>query len=383
MKVVLFHRQWTEYRQPVYRALERMEGLEVRFCFDLPPCPADAPSKVIAGNPLGLWWNWRHERKIGIYFSPGLIMELLRFRPQVILSEDGSNVVNNAILVALRSIIGCRLVLWGLGNIPGRKVSPYKRLAWPLIRFLWRQADAIVSYSSYGARFYTSNGAKPAKVFIAANALELGDVATRMSEVRLGTELADLLRGRRLVLYLGRLVATKRPRDVIDVARRFHAAGHNDVVFLIVGSGPERPRLEQEIELEGLPNCKVLRGVSLEAATKYLRWAEVCVVPGEGGLVYNHALAHGVPVVATGGDGTEFDLIADGVNGRLVERADLEALTSAVREVLAHPHYKHHAAATAGKLPTIAGLAVALQAALTYACRAQSAPTACDSVNNR
>ena len=54
----------------------------------------------------------------------------------------------------------------------------------------------------------------------------------------------------------------------------------------------------------------------------YYRAADVLLIPGRGGIVMSEAMAFGLPVVVHQADGTEYDLVLDGVTGlRLSEGA--------------------------------------------------------------
>ena len=53
--------------------------------------------------------------------------------------------------------------------------------------------------------------------------------------------------------------------------------------------------------------------------SSYFFNADVFILPGAGGLAINEALAHGLPIVSTTGDGTIVDLLDQGVNGYFLE----------------------------------------------------------------
>ena len=64
--------------------------------------------------------------------------------------------------------------------------------------------------------------------------------------------------------------------------------------------------------------------------------ADVMVLPSEyepWALVVNEAMAAGCPVVASDVVGAAWDMVADGVCGRLFPSGDLAALTGALRDV--------------------------------------------------
>jgi glycosyltransferase involved in cell wall biosynthesis len=80
--------------------------------------------------------------------------------------------------------------------------------------------------------------------------------------------------------------------------------------------------------------------VSLEELTRLYREADLLVLPSiwqeSYGLPIAEAMASGVPVLASRCGGVP-ELVEDGVTGRLVPRLDLDALVSALREMLQDP----------------------------------------------
>jgi glycosyltransferase involved in cell wall biosynthesis len=85
------------------------------------------------------------------------------------------------------------------------------------------------------------------------------------------------------------------------------------------------------------PSIRLIGYVPDDALPSLYRNADVFVLPsksGEGfGLVVLEAMASGLPVIATKSGGV-IDLVADGVNGRLVPPNDARALARALSELV-------------------------------------------------
>jgi len=62
------------------------------------------------------------------------------------------------------------------------------------------------------------------------------------------------------------------------------------------------------------------------------------VLPGTGGLAISEAMAHGLPVICSIGDGVESDLIDVGVNGYIVEPGDEKQLADTIADIFSNPH---------------------------------------------
>lgn len=110
----------------------------------------------------------------------------------------------------------------------------------------------------------------------------------------------------------------------------------------IVGEGPERPALENQIKQLGLTDCVRLVGFQ-KNPYQYMAAADVFVLSSlyEGfGNVIVEAMASGAPVVATDCPYGPSEIIEDGVHGLLVPPANAEALSQAMIRILTDPVLK-------------------------------------------
>ena len=154
--------------------------------------------------------------------------------------------------------------------------------------------------------------------------------------------------GEKVVVSVGRLVATKRFDLVLEVARRVADAGV-PVRFLVVGGGPERSALEQRSIAMGLDDRVRFVGPVAEPGGYYLGGdALLNTSDSEGGgpMVVVEALLAGLPVVATEVGGAP-ELLADPINGRVASRGDADALARLLLEQLAEPDRRVERAARA------------------------------------
>jgi glycosyltransferase involved in cell wall biosynthesis len=124
-------------------------------------------------------------------------------------------------------------------------------------------------------------------------------------------------------LWAGRLVAYKRPDIAVEAAR---LSGEQ---LVIVGSGPERARLEPTAP----PNVRFVGHVSDAELRDLMGAAHALVFPGEEdfGIAPVEALAAGTPVVAYGAGGA-LDYIESDVNGLLCGVQDADAFARAMKE---------------------------------------------------
>ena len=132
------------------------------------------------------------------------------------------------------------------------------------------------------------------------------------------------------VLYVGRLARKKGLEYLIE------AMAEVDSQLTIVGSGPERSRLER-LAAETDADIIFEGEVDPDEVGDYYQSAAVFVLPsieGEGmPNVILEAMAWGVPIVATRSGGVP-TLINDGSNGFLVSMRDPNALSNRINELL-------------------------------------------------
>jgi glycosyltransferase involved in cell wall biosynthesis len=176
-------------------------------------------------------------------------------------------------------------VLWTTSHVPGGRDAVAATLA----------AARLVLANSHG---------------IAALAAAHGARQTRV--VRLGTDLPDLPgapgsradgspRARPLLVTVGHLVARKRHADVIQALSRVP-----DADYLVIGDGPERPRLEALAGRLGVADRVEFAGqLPPDDALRRARTAQVFVMPSTDeafGVAYIEAMAAGIPAIAAAGE---------------------------------------------------------------------------------
>jgi len=232
-------------------------------------------------------------------------------------------------------------ILWT--GIWMRLQTLFHRLAWPLTRYIYRHADAIVVYGEHVKRYLMSEGVPGERIFVAAHAVDNEAYNRPVSEEEkqaLRRQL-NIAPGKKIVLYLGRLVEEKGLPYLLEA---FALLQRDDAVLVLVGTGPEKARLEQLAQELGIAaNVRFVGYVPPERTALYYAIAWVYVLPSittpyfkePWGLVVNEAFNQGVPVIATEAVGAAAGgLVQDGVNGFMVPERDSVALAQALQRIL-------------------------------------------------
>jgi phosphatidylinositol alpha-1,6-mannosyltransferase len=148
------------------------------------------------------------------------------------------------------------------------------------------------------------------------------------------------LQGRRVLLTVGRLSADERGKghDKIISALPDLITDHPDLIYVVVGDGDDRPRLEAVARQNAVNDHVLFAGaVAPEELADYYRLATVFVMPSvqEGfGIAFLEAAASGIMPIGGNGDGS-VDALADGVIGMTVDPTSQTQLVAAIRTALA------------------------------------------------
>jgi glycosyltransferase involved in cell wall biosynthesis len=138
-----------------------------------------------------------------------------------------------------------------------------------------------------------------------------------------------------VVLAAGRFVGYK---NFPLLLRAFARVQPEDARLLILGEGPERPRIEREIARLGLGARARIVGYVAEP-WRYYAQARCFALSSDSesfGLVVVEAMANGAAVVATDCEGPR-EILRDGAFGRLVPTGDERTLAAAITAALADP----------------------------------------------
>jgi colanic acid/amylovoran biosynthesis glycosyltransferase len=151
--------------------------------------------------------------------------------------------------------------------------------------------------------------------------------------------------GRSTVLFVGRLTEKKGLRYALEALDLAVARGI-DVGLDVIGDGPLRPAIEQQVAHLGLGDRVRLLGARPHGeVAAAMRVAQVLVAPSivaasgdQEGIpnVVKEAMATGLPVVSTLHGGVP-ELVDDGVSGYLVAERDAAALADRLADLLGHP----------------------------------------------
>jgi glycosyltransferase involved in cell wall biosynthesis len=344
LKLAIVYIVCYRYRVPIFRRLTEHPDLNVKvFVGSGLPGTKMENAENLDGLDVTVSQTWYKrlkstDRDVALLFNPLQPWRLLRFNPDVILIQGGEP-INNLPLMLYAKLFRKPVVWWTLGEIRGQKYSRSGKLFRTATQFLERRATAFLGYSSVAVDYFLRMGYAARRCFNLVNVVDTNKVEAEIVKTR--DEVEPLreqlgLRGKRVVLYVGAIMKTKKLDRLI---RAFASLPdpHDDLRLLVVGDGPFRAECEQIAAQQGVANRTIFTGAVYEGVARYFQLANLVVLPGMGGLVVSEAMTHGLPIISSVGDGSEFDLIVDGENGYAIGEHGDEELADAMRRVLDSP----------------------------------------------
>ena len=320
LRIAVLQRVCPSYRVALFRQFSETKHVDFRLFIgeDIPESKVKSAADLTSIKYIKL--NTRFIQ-IGHRIFPwhkGLVDELRHFAPDVILCEGESHFLGylQAIYYKLLYNKKVGLMHWCFISLPG-ELHRLGSVPFKIKSFFRRYFDAFVVYSSYSKQRLIELGQPQEKIFVATN---VGDVqkflqmSASLTESKSEARKKLKLPERFTVLYSGTLDENKRPSMLLDMAKVCDSEKFN---FVLLGNGLLFDFLQDRVSHEQLSNV-FLPGRVVEDLSLYYRAADVLLIPGRGGIVMSEALAFGVPVIVHQADGTEYDLIQEGITGLYV-----------------------------------------------------------------
>lgn len=145
-------------------------------------------------------------------------------------------------------------------------------------------------------------------------------VQTNPVTIQLPQKGVDLNSKEKIILYVGRLEPEiKKPQRIMDMWKLLHKQ-FSEWQLVIVGDGPEKKRLEEEIETENITNVKL---VGFQNPQPYYEKASILLLTSETEgfpLVLAEAMSYGVVPCVYDSFPASSDIVKDGQNGILIPK---------------------------------------------------------------
>ncbi len=317
--VVILQTVSPDYRQAVWQTLTRLSPHRVLIIAGTRYFSPSIVTRHRDGSALLLVQNrFLFNHRVLVQRLP--VRALLR--ADVVIAELNPRIVTTWLVLIARRLMGRRSVLWGhafSGSGPSGNADRVRRL-------MRRMADTLVVYTE-SERTAVSRHTPHRDVVVAPNALFTRE---QMQPRPTSRPVRDFV-------YVGRLIADKRPdllvRAFLRAADRLPPGSR----LLMVGDGPLRDQLEREVADAGLGDrVKFLGHVGdLEGLRGIYLTALASVSPGYVGLSIIQSLAFGVPMIIADHEphSPEIEAADPGLNCVFFRAGSVSALADALLAV--------------------------------------------------
>jgi glycosyltransferase involved in cell wall biosynthesis len=223
-----------------------------------------------------------------------------------------------------------------------------------LFRTLLRPA-VLLPVGTESERWLRSNGLR-GRGFIAPYAVE--NDAFRAQAVTNPAERQRLRRsfeipddGGPVILFVGRLIATKQPELLLDAFRVVRRGRRCTLLF--VGGGILEEMLRARVSQDAIPDVVFAGFRNQSEIAEAYACADVLALPSAGetwGLVVNEAMNFQLPVVVSDRVGCAADLVRQGQTGYVVDHRSTDALADRLALLVDDPALRAQLGARAGEL---------------------------------
>lgn len=228
-----------------------------------------------------------------VHLNLGLVVWLLRFRPDVIISNEMG--VRTIIAILYGKLARVPVWVWWGGTMHSERNTDGVRAR--LRRFLVRHVSRWISYGMTSTEYLESLGVRREQILQIQNCVphETFQAAPQ------GPPAWFVDGPRPVILTVSQLIQRKGLDKLIESCGRLASRG-KQFTLVIVGRGPEKDKLLDLAKANGIEHFEILPNQSQQTLNKILRSADVFVFPtleDVWGLVVNEALWAGAPVLCS------------------------------------------------------------------------------------
>ncbi len=332
IKAVFLTRVIQVWRLPIFQRLEASQVLDVQFWYG----PDFEGTKVVSAKRFGNIRNVKllsfriklnsRNGVIAMPFSPFLFFKLVICKPDVVVSEGASNLINALIGFVYCKIFKKKFVWWSLGKVVNRNYDLKRSFVDRLVVYLERNSDRILTYSSEGMKYFRSIGIEEDQIVVAVNVIDTDSKLLEIANRKVDERIYSLYKNCGFkILFVGAITKEKDIDKLLFAQKQLNRLGLNTTV-IILGDGPFKKDLIKLSEDLNIINVDFIDG-TFENSFDYFSMADLFVLPGLGGLAISEAMCFGLPVIASIGDGCEVDLVTE-ENGIVDRNMTAEMLTS-------------------------------------------------------
>lgn len=274
----------------------------------------------------------------------GVTVTFLKDLKKKIKHERPTGVVvlfNPAILSFVDVLLYCKkhhipYGIWSCGYVRPKINGLVEKIRNVILDFFDQKAQIHIAYHSLRKESLLSKGIDNSKIFIAQNTINIESIVSSydLNEIN-AKRFNDALN----ILFVGALIENKNLKTAMRAVETI-IEKNNNISFTIVGGGQIYNDLieyrncllhKEHFHILGPKYGEELRSLFLKS--------DLFLLTGSGGLAINEAMAYGLPIISTIGDGSIKDLIYE--NGYLLSQIeDVNEIMKCILNFIALPKEK-------------------------------------------
>jgi glycosyltransferase involved in cell wall biosynthesis len=352
-----------QYQAPLLRRISEEPGIDLTVFFT---SNFSSQQYVDKGFGVDVKWDvplldgYRHEflpalwdeRKTGptSQFNYGIFSRLFGNKIQPgfdVLWVHGYSTLNTLQAIFFAKMLGIPVLLRAESRFQAKGNVGLKPAAKRVFFGLLRQfVDGALTIGSSNAAYWKHYLGENVPQFLMPYAVDNDSFQNRSREAAVGREKflneLDLDQSRPVILFASKLQNRKRCGDLLEAYLNLSPGIgiEPNPYLLIVGDGEERAALEHRAMQSGFSSVRFFGFRNQSELPRFFDIATVFVLPSQNepwGLIVNEVMNAGRAVIVSDDVGCQPDLISDGVEGCVFRAGDVQALTDALRRVMAQP----------------------------------------------
>ena len=275
-------------------------------------------------------------KNICFWQSKVLLLPLLRDFDAFIYWGE-ANRISTWLSCMIAKLLGRKIVFWSHGIYGNeRPIKLYIR------KLFYKFADAFLLYSDYGKSQMIKNGFDENKIFVIKNSLDVDrqNFLFQQHEISNINECGSLFNSNsKVLLFLGRLEPKKKIHLLIQGLNLLREKTGEDYKLLIIGEGSAEQSLKTLVSQLNLANHVIFYGACYDdnILAPLLIYSDLCVSPGNVGLLAMHSLIYGTPVITHNNFSLqmpEFEVIKPLVSGDYFRLNDVDDMVEKIIKVI-------------------------------------------------
>lgn len=323
-RVAVVYTHFPHYRQAVFDALMDEGAYDYHFFYDR---AGGGHATIRGGAPREGHYNLPLFRIGPLQFQFSALRLAFSGRYDAFIFLGNPFVLTTWVAAAIARCRGKLVYFWTHGWLRHEKGGVAL-----LRKAFYRLANHLLVYGSRAVEIGRGSGYPEERIHVVYNSLDYSLQSSLRNRLLLqGVKLPE--RHLPFFLVVGRLI----PALEVDLALDALELSGVNAELVIVGDGPERSRLEHEVNRRGLRVCFLGAIYDEEELAKLFMGACAVISPGKVGLLAMHALSYGAPVLTHGDlerQMPEVEAVLPGVTGAFFERGDARSLGALMISVL-------------------------------------------------